>query len=118
MNTFKLLATSLVLYFGLSVTTVLADSDTHTFSYEMKGASFSASYKDGEITKLVRNKKVVYRSDRKSRLGSLKRQINGLSSDIESLVSMGESDSSGQRKSLEEEIKTKMYKITLKLSRR
>ena len=116
MKVFKLLATSLVLFFSLSVATLAADGDSHTLSYEKGGATFSAEFKDGKIQKLVRNKKVVYRSNRTIRQRSVKKQIKSLTRDIQQFISLDDS-SGGQGKSLEGKIIEQMNKVTLRLSR-
>ena len=118
MKSFKLLTTMLVLYFGLAVSTIAADEEAKRFSYAKGGATFSAEYKDGKITKLVRNKKVIYRSTRNTRLGSVKKQIKSLTRNIQALIKLDESQSSGaERKALEDKIINQMNKVTLRLSR-
>ena len=112
MKAFKKLAALFVVYCCLAVTTIAAD-DSRTFSYEKGGATFSAELKDGKVVKLVRNKKVVYRSTRKLRQRSVMKQIKGLSRNLQQFVESG----GGNNKALEEKIIAQINKITLRLSR-
>lgn len=121
MNSFKLLATLLVLYFSFSVTTYAADGESQTLRYEKSGSTFSAEYKDGEILKLVRNNKVVYRSSRSTKLGSVKKQLKSLTKNINKLMSLDKkqnNSSSDERKSLEDKVINQMNKVTIRLSRK